>query len=374
MCISPLSQQKLENLKYFKYKSTDDSLLYNKCMSPCLNKLVNYLPTWLAPNLITLFSLCFNIFAALISFSDGGFDFSFKLKSSTCFIIGIFQLIYQLLDNIDGKQARRTGNSTPFGMLMDHGCDIFTNIFTCFNLSKLLLVGNDNFYSCSAFLGLILGFYMMTYEEYKLGEMHFPVINGTDEGNLFIFLLGVFLSFFGQDYMTLKVREDYSITFGQLIGVGVLLGGISCIFNLYLHTYQKKGAKEAAKNFLDNIPFYSVILVPILYIAYDLDFYKDYKWIILVNASLIFARITLDIQVKILTLDTLTCNIFYFFTNIAFISSLFIHVNFFKLFFLALLLVVQLTELCFFIYQRAKEITDFLEIRIFCVNNQPSLI
>ena len=94
----------------------------------------------------------------------------------------------------------------------------------------------------------------------------------------------------------------------------------------------------------------------------------------MVNASLIFARITLDIQVKILTLDTLTCNIFYFFTNIAFISSLFIHVNFFKLFFLALLLVVQLTELCFFIYQRAKEITDFLEIRIFCVNNQPSLI
>ncbi len=374
MCIYPLPQETLENMKRFQYKSTDDSCTYNKCMSPCLNKLVNYLPTWLAPNLITLFSLCFNIFAALISFSDGGFDFSFKLKSSTCFIIGIFQLIYQLLDNIDGKQARRTGNSTPFGMLMDHGCDIFTNIFTCFNLSKLLLVGNDNFYSCSAFLGLILGFYMMTYEEYKLGEMHFPVINGTDEGNLFIFLLGVFLSFFGQDYMTLKVREDYSITFGQLIGVGVLLGGISCIFNLYLHTYQKKGAKEAAKNFLDNIPFYSVILVPILYIAYDLDFYKDYKWIILVNASLIFARITLDIQVKILTLDTLTCNIFYFFTNIAFISSLFIHVNFFKLFFLALLLVVQLTELCFFIYQRAKEITDFLEIRIFCVNNQPSLI
>jgi ethanolaminephosphotransferase len=124
MCIYPLPQETLENMKRFQYKSTDDSCTYNKCMSPCLNKLVNYLPTWLAPNLITLFSLCFNIFAALISFSDGGFDFSFKLKSSTCFIIGIFQLIYQLLDNIDGKQARRTGNSTPFGMLMDHGCDV----------------------------------------------------------------------------------------------------------------------------------------------------------------------------------------------------------------------------------------------------------
>ena len=26
-------------------------------------------------------------------------------------------------DNCDGKQARKTGNSTPLGMLFDHGCD-----------------------------------------------------------------------------------------------------------------------------------------------------------------------------------------------------------------------------------------------------------
>ena len=191
MCISPLPQETLENMNNFKYKSTDDSIMYNKCMSPCLNVLVDYLPRWLAPNLITFISLCFNIFAAIISYNDGGFDFSVKLKPATCLVIGIFQLIYQLLDNVDGKQARRTGNSTPFGMLMDHGCDVFTNIFTAYNLSKLAIVGNDNIFSFSVFFGLILGFYMMTYEEYKLGEMHFPPINGTDEGNLFIFLLGI---------------------------------------------------------------------------------------------------------------------------------------------------------------------------------------
>ena len=102
---------------------------------------------------------------------DGGFDFSHKLKRITCFIIGIFQLIYQLLDNLDGKQARRTGNSTPFGMLMDHGCDVFTNIFTAFNLSKLLLVGNDDYFSYSVFFGLLVGFYIMTLEEYKLASL-----------------------------------------------------------------------------------------------------------------------------------------------------------------------------------------------------------
>ena len=156
MCIYPLKTQDLENLKNFKYRSTDESILYNKCMSPCLNKVVEYIPQNIAPNLITITALLFNIFAGVISYLDGGFDFSHKLNRITCFVIGIFQLIYQLLDNLDGKQARRTGNSTPFGMLMDHGCDIFTNIFTAFNLSKLLLVGNDDFFSFSVFLSVLV--------------------------------------------------------------------------------------------------------------------------------------------------------------------------------------------------------------------------
>jgi phosphatidylglycerophosphate synthase len=33
---------------------------------------------------------------------------------------------YQNLDALDGKQARRTGNSTPLGELFDHGCDAIT--------------------------------------------------------------------------------------------------------------------------------------------------------------------------------------------------------------------------------------------------------
>ena len=374
MCISPLSHETLENMKRFKYSSTDDSLLYNKCMSPCLNKVVNYLPTWLAPNLITIFSLSCNILAAFITYLDGGFDFSFKLKRSTCFIIGIFQLSYQLLDNIDGKQARRTGNSTPFGMLMDHGCDIFTNIFTAFNLSKLLLVGNDSYFSYSIFFGLILGFYMMTYEEYKVGEMYFPIINGTDEGNFFIFLLGVFLSLLGQDYMTYTINKQYSITVGKLIAIGIVLGGFSCVFNLYLHTYKKKGFKEMYKNILDNIPFYSVMIVPLLFINYHLDFYKDNKWLIISNACLIFARVTIDIQVKILTLGKLTCNLMFFFSNFAFILSLFLQSFEIKFYELFLLLVAQATELGFFIFNRAKQITDFLKIRIFCINNPPAQI
>ena len=31
-----------------------------------------------------------------------------------------------MLDNADGKQARKTGSSSVLGMLFDHGCDMIT--------------------------------------------------------------------------------------------------------------------------------------------------------------------------------------------------------------------------------------------------------
>ena len=374
MCISPIPHEALANMNNFKYKSTDDSIMYNKCMSPCLNVLVDFLPRWLAPNLITFISLSFNIFAAIISYNDGGFDFSVKLKPSTCIVIGVFQLIYQLLDNIDGKQARRTGNSTPFGMLMDHGCDVFTNIFTAYNLSKLALVGNDNILSFSVFFGLIVGFYMMTYEEYKLGEMHFPPINGTDEGNFFVFLLGIVCGLFGQDFLYYAIIDKYSFTIGKLIQLGVMLGGLSCIYNLYLHTYKKKGYKEMAKIFLDNVPFYSVVVIPIYYIIFNLDFYTNYKWLILCNSCLIFARITIDIQIKILTLDILGCNYIIFISNLIYIMTITFHSETIKYYVLLLLFALQSAELGAFIYVRANEITNYLNIRIFCINTAPKLL
>ena len=39
---------------------------------------------------------------------------------------GACYLAYRILDEMDGKQARKTGNSSPLGLLFDHGCDAFT--------------------------------------------------------------------------------------------------------------------------------------------------------------------------------------------------------------------------------------------------------
>lgn len=50
---------------------------------------------------------------------------------------GVAILMYANLDSLDGKQARRTGSSSPLGQLFDHGVDayvvhlIIAGIMTC---------------------------------------------------------------------------------------------------------------------------------------------------------------------------------------------------------------------------------------------------
>ena len=368
MCINPLQRDTLDNLTQYRYKYKNDSILYGHCMSPLLDKLVVFLPMRLAPNLITFFSLMCNIIAFVFSVFDGGFDFSQPLKRLTCFIIGFTQIFYSLLDNIDGKQARRTGNSTPFGMLMDHGCDIFTNIFTAYNMSRLLLVGNEDFFSYSVFFGLLVGFYMMTYEDYKIGEMYFPPINGADEGNFVVFLIGIGCGFFGQDWLNFIIFPKFpSLSLGKIIGGVITLGGLMAWFNLYLHTFKKKGCLENVKNFFDNMSFYCCIFVPIIYIYSKNIFYIHSKWILIVNSCLIFARVTLDIQIKIATMDSFKCNFMFIFSNIILISTLFIQNYVFIFYLLGFSSIFQISELLVFIFFRAREITDHLGIRIFII-------
>ena len=368
--MTPLNQEKLENMNQFKYKYSNNSLLYNKIYSPCLNKLVNYLPTNLAPNLITFFSLLCNIIAFVIALIDGGFDFSKPLKLSTCYVIGISQLLYQALDNIDGKQARRTGNATPFGMLMDHGCDTFTLLFTSYNMSRLLIVGNEGFFSYSVFFGLILGFFMMTYEDYKIGEMAFPMINGVDEGNFSVFVIGVCCGIFGQDWILYSPFSKFeSLTIGKIFALVIVVGGFSTIFNLYLHTFQKRGCSENVKNFFDSLGFYNSLLIPIFYAYYKENFWLYAKWIVILNASLLFARITIDIQIKIATMDSFKCNFMFIFSNLLLLISLFIKNDIYNFYFLGCTGIFQFSELAVFIYFRANQITDFLGIQVFCVQS-----
>lgn len=53
---------------------------------------------------------------------------------------GLF--VYQSLDAIDGKQARRTGTAGPLGELFDHGCDSISTVFVAVSACMCIQLGN----------------------------------------------------------------------------------------------------------------------------------------------------------------------------------------------------------------------------------------
>jgi phosphatidylglycerophosphate synthase len=51
------------------------------------------------------------------------------INSVRSILYGILIFAFIVLDNLDGKQARRTKTSSALGMLFDHGCDSLSMFF-----------------------------------------------------------------------------------------------------------------------------------------------------------------------------------------------------------------------------------------------------
>jgi len=120
-----ITKEGLMELKNYQYKSGGYSWLDNK-MNPFWVYCVTLLPEWMAPNLVTLIGFFFMMSSFAIFIIFGGKFGVEELPWWTHFYCAFSHFAYQTLDAIDGKQARRTGSSSPLGQLFDHGCDVYT--------------------------------------------------------------------------------------------------------------------------------------------------------------------------------------------------------------------------------------------------------
>ena len=63
------------NLKLYKYAGGDRGYVYIYFYNPVANKIVNYLPETMAPNLVTLIGFIFSVLPFVILFSFYGTKF-----------------------------------------------------------------------------------------------------------------------------------------------------------------------------------------------------------------------------------------------------------------------------------------------------------
>ncbi|CAK9107289.1 unnamed protein product [Durusdinium trenchii] len=95
---------------------------------------------------------------------------------------------YQTLDNIDGKQARRTNSSSALGLFIDHGADALNIILTSQNAMALLQLGQRE--TCWATLAIWTAtstpFFFATWEEHFTGSLYLGLFNGPTDGVLIV--------------------------------------------------------------------------------------------------------------------------------------------------------------------------------------------
>ena len=135
-----LTPEARDALRNYKYVSSNKSLL-DKIMNPFWEYVITLFPVTIAPNLITL--------SGTIQFLGLMFVAQFFYPLKTCppgyiwILYALSLFIYQTMDAIDGKQARRTKQSSPLGQLFDHGNDALMAPAIMYTLFQLLLNVNN---------------------------------------------------------------------------------------------------------------------------------------------------------------------------------------------------------------------------------------
>eukprot|EP00903_Cladosiphon_okamuranus_P014879 g13778.t1 len=164
-----LSEQDLDMIAAYKYKPGSYTYI-DDLLTPFWNWAVTLLPMWMAPNLVTFLGLAATCFASLLvtSYSPGLAGDNVPSWCTLLFAGALF--LYQTLDAIDGKQARRTNSSSPLGQLFDHGCDAAVKVLCCVAMCAILGVGPTG--NVMTIFCIVEGvFYMAQWEEYHTGTL-----------------------------------------------------------------------------------------------------------------------------------------------------------------------------------------------------------
>jgi ethanolaminephosphotransferase len=208
----------LSNLKLYKYSAIDKSPIANHVLKPYWNWAVRLFPLWMAPNLITLCGLGFvllNVLGVIIWIPDLVGPGPRWLYWS--FPIGLW--LYSTFDNVDGKQARRTGTSSPLGELFDHGCDALNCSFGSLVYSAALGMGHS-YRSAVFFLLVVIPFFFSTWEEYHTGVLYLGYINGPTEGLIVACLLQLLSAIAGPEWWTQDLRDLFENSVPSFIPKG----------------------------------------------------------------------------------------------------------------------------------------------------------
>lgn len=115
------------------------------------------------------------------------------------FAFGLF--MYQTFDNVDGKQARRTGTSSGLGELFDHGIDSLNCTLASLLETAAMGLGTSKSGVFTALCPCVAMFFS-TWETYHTHTLYLGYINGPTEGILLACTFMIISGYYGPSIWT----------------------------------------------------------------------------------------------------------------------------------------------------------------------------
>ncbi|CAG9863193.1 unnamed protein product [Phyllotreta striolata] len=262
-----LSDVQLKKLGEHQYSCQSVSLL-DKILQPYWSWLVLKVPIWLAPNLITVLGLFVNVFTALILIWYSP-DARSEPPRWSCALCAFGLFIYQSLDAIDGKQARRTNSSNPLGELFDHGCDSISTVFVALSACIAVQLGHYPgwmFFQCFCAATL---FYCAHWQTYVSGTLRFGRVDVTEAQFTIIGILLISATF-GSSFWSSKLFSD-SFELWYAIPLSTLICGIMALYSNLIVIFTGgvgKNGSTVAVSFAGLDIYLAQVICSVFYLGY----------------------------------------------------------------------------------------------------------
>jgi phosphatidylglycerophosphate synthase len=163
----------------YKYNGHDASIAVRLFYRRYWDFMIRFVPSWVAPNLLTFIGFLLEIVSFLLTLYFSGL-LRDPLPRWLCALNSVFLFAYQTLDNLDGRQARRTGSSSALGQFFDHGCDAITGLSELIKLTATFRLGAVRSFYVVFLIGF--GFFITSWQEYVTDFFYLGPINAPDEG------------------------------------------------------------------------------------------------------------------------------------------------------------------------------------------------
>ena len=287
-----IEKQYIDNLINYKYSGGDNSILYRFVINPFCNWFVNYLPKWLAPNVVTVSGFFFNLFNLILTTYYSGWKGGQDLPSWVPIACALAYTTYIIFDYTDGKQARRLNASSPLGLLVDHGTDACTTFYIVI-VAGSLTYATEIYQYLLYYLPITLTFFLNTWEEYYVGELVLPEINGIAEGTLFTDIVFMMSALYGKKFYwkEIDIFGKFKLKINDLTMISVFIAGslfsIKSIFGVL-----KKVKSKKIFDALRTILIYPLFALAILSVSFlnDSVIVKEYPKFLILTFGFQFAK------------------------------------------------------------------------------------